>query len=349
MGPFLWTVFGILLILDLILSVSRSAFFNLGFISRKRILEGTPLLGKRILAGGYQVGFVRVRMSLQLGQQFFLVSIAFLLYRGLRSAAVPYPLAVAFAGTIAIAVVWEQAIGRILAARHPERAFRLTSPLLFLVCMVFRPLTAGVLNLVGPLSSRKDIAYRDPDSEVPEEEIQAYIDAGEREGILEKGEGRLLQSIVEFGDTLVREVMTPRTEMITIEKTASIEKLHKLVAKEKHSRIPVYADTIDRIEGVIHIKDLIRRWEDLEPKGDLISLIRPAYFVPESKKVSQLLRDFQKERIQLSIVVDEYGGTAGLVTIEDLLEEIVGEIQDEHETRVESVVQEANGVYLVRG
>ncbi len=139
MGPFLWTVFGILLILDLILSVSRSAFFNLGFISRKRILAGTPLLGKRILAGGYQVGFVRVRMGLQLGQQFFLVSIAFLLYRGLRSAAVPYPLAVAFAGTIAIAVVWEQAIGRILAARHPERAFRMTSPLLFLVCMVFRP------------------------------------------------------------------------------------------------------------------------------------------------------------------------------------------------------------------
>jgi putative hemolysin len=181
-----------------------------------------------------------------------------------------------------------------------------------------------------------------------EEEVQAYIDVGREEGILEKEEEKLILSIVDFGDTRVREVMTPRTDIVWIDAAASPETLADLFASSKYSRIPVVRGTVESIAGIVHVKDLFEasRSGRLPPIGQIM---RDAYFVPESKKVSELLREFQRRHLWMAIVVDEYGGVSGLVTVEDLLEEIVGEISDEHEDEREAVTQISPGVFSISG
>ena len=185
--------------------------------------------------------------------------------------------------------------------------------------------------------------------EASEEEIDALIEEAEEEGIIEKDEGDLLKSVVEFGDTIVREIMTPRVSMICIRRTGSIQALRELVIKEKHSRIPVFKDRIDNIEGIIIAKDLLEYSADKYQNDSLEPLLRPVYFIPESMNVSELLREFQKRKQKLAVVVDEHGGVSGLVTMEDLMEEIVGEIQDEYDRDEVQVVAEESGSYLVPG
>jgi len=194
----------------------------------------------------------------------------------------------------------------------------------------------------------RDREASEDEEDVTEEELQAYIDVGEEEGILEEDDAKLVQSIVDFGDRIAREVMTPRVEVQGFEVSGSMADLALLFSESKYSRIPVFEGNIDRIVGIVHVKDLF----DVLLKGDdaLVSdLMRPAYFVSGTKKVSTLLREFQIEHLHLGIVVDEYGGTAGVVSIEDLVEEIVGEIADEHEEDEESVAEIEEGLYLVNG
>ncbi len=181
-----------------------------------------------------------------------------------------------------------------------------------------------------------------------EEEVQAYIDVGREEGILEKEEEKLVLSIVDFGDTRVREVMTPRTDIVWIDAAASTQTLAELFESTKYSRLPVARGSIDTVVGTVHVKDMFAA---LRAGGErpIADIVREAYFVPESKKVSELLREFQRRHLWMAIVVDEYGGISGLVTVEDLLEEIVGEISDEHEDERESVSKSAEGVYSVSG
>ena len=243
----------------------------------------------------------------------------------------------------------DQGAGRALACLHPRRAFHFTTPILFPVYLLLFPLTGLVLALLSRFQFQSPVGTADQEEEVPEKVVQEYIDAGQREGILEKEEGLLVRSIVEFGDTLVREVMTPRTQIVAIDKKAGANDLRQLVSRNPHSRFPVCDGIIDRIEGVIHIKDLLARWDEVGNNGSVSILMRPASFVPETKKVAELLKDFQREKRHMSIVIDEFGGTTGLITIEDLLEEIVGEIRDEHDRMEDPFQQEAPGVYLVRG
>ncbi len=185
--------------------------------------------------------------------------------------------------------------------------------------------------------------------EASAEEIQAFIHEAKEEGIIEKEEGVLLKSVVEFGDTVVREIMTPRVEMICIRKDADIKRLRDVVIKEKHSRIPVYKDRVDNIEGIIIAKDLLEYSEDRHKNDSIEQLIRPAYFVPESMKVARLLKEFQKRKQKLAIVVDEHGGVSGLVTMEDLVEEIVGEIQDEYDREETQITKQGPFDYVVSG
>src|SRR5262249_21386276 len=157
-----------------------------------------------------------------------------------------------------------------------------------------------------------------------------------QEGIIQGEERRLLQSIVDFGDTLVREVMTPRPDIVAIREDATVGDLRALFREQEYSRFPVYKDSLDNIAGVVFIKDLVLL--DASDDGRPISgLIRHAVVVPETKRVPDLLEQFQRNQTQCAIVVDEYGGTAGLVTIEDLLEEIVGEIRDEYDEETEPI------------
>jgi CBS domain containing-hemolysin-like protein len=185
--------------------------------------------------------------------------------------------------------------------------------------------------------------------EASDEEIQAFVEEAEEEGIIEKEEGVLLKSVVEFGDTIVREIMTPRVSMICTERNASIETLRDLVKKEKHSRIPVYKDMIDNIDGIVNAKDLLEYSEDIHKTNSIESLIREVYFVPESMKVSELLKEFQKRKQKLAVVVDEHGGVSGLVTMEDLMEEIVGEIQDEYDKDEVQFIEQGPLDYIVLG
>ena len=187
--------------------------------------------------------------------------------------------------------------------------------------------------------------------EVPpatEEEVQAYIDVGREEGILEKDEEKLLLSIVDFGDTRVREVMTPRTDIVFIDEAESSEALADLFTATKYSRIPVVRGSIDKVVGWVHVKDLFEAMRRGGLRG-IADILRQAYFVPESKKVSELLREFQRRHLWMAIVVDEYGGVSGLVTVEDLLEEIVGEIWDEHEDQREAVTPAGDHAFSVSG
>ena len=185
--------------------------------------------------------------------------------------------------------------------------------------------------------------------ETSDEEIQTFIEEAQEEGIIETEERGLLKSVVEFGDTVVREIMTPRVDMAAIKSDTTIEKLRKLVIKEKRSRVPVYKDRVDNIEGIVNAKDLLEYADDKYKNDSIEPLIRPAYYVPESMKVSELLNELQKRKLKLAVVVDEHGGVSGLVTMEDLVEEIVGEIQDEYDREEIQIIEKGPSDYIVSG
>jgi magnesium and cobalt transporter len=164
-----------------------------------------------------------------------------------------------------------------------------------------------------------------------EREIQSIIDVGEERGLISRQEGQLIESIFEFRDTLVREVMVPRLEIVGVELHTPLDQIIALVLEKGHSRLPVFAGDIDHISGLLLAKDLLVFWRSPEAGWDLGQVLRPPYFIPESKKISDLLWDLVERKTQIAIVIDEYGGTAGLITLEDILEEIVGEIYDEYD------------------
>jgi len=178
------------------------------------------------------------------------------------------------------------------------------------------------------------------------EVAHAYLEAGAEQGLIEGDERRLLQSIVDFGGALVREVMTPRPDIVAIQAESGVAQLRALFREQEYSRFPVYKENLDNILGVIRVKDLLKLDDSASDSEPITPLMRPATFVPETKRVPELLKEFQRKQVQMAIVVDEYGGTAGLVTIEDLLEEIVGEIRDEDDVESEPIVDEGNGSYV---
>ncbi|MFP4082673.1 MAG: hemolysin family protein [Candidatus Aminicenantes bacterium] len=208
--------------------------------------------------------------------------------------------------------------------------------------LLFKPL----LSLAKRESHEK---AEEEEREASQEEIQAFIDEAKEEGLIEKEEGPLLRSVVEFGDTVVREIMTPRVDMICIRHDATIHILRELVIREKHSRIPVYKDRVDNIEGMVIAKDLLKFSTDKYKNDSIAPLVRPVYFVPESMKVAELLNEFQKRKQKIAIVVDEHGGVSGLVTMEDLVEEIVGEIQDEYDIEETLIKKIGPFQYVVLG
>jgi CBS domain containing-hemolysin-like protein len=182
------------------------------------------------------------------------------------------------------------------------------------------------------------------------EAVDALIEAGEEEGILEESDRELVRSAVEFGDKVVREVMTPRPEMFAVAGSTTLEEFLGLLETEPYSRVPVYEGTLDHITGIIFAHDLLRIRDEDARTQTVASIQRAAAFTPETKKVNELLREMQREKQHMEIVIDEYGGVAGLVTIEDLIEEIVGNISDEHEADdAEAIVREADGSWLVPG
>jgi CBS domain containing-hemolysin-like protein len=220
-------------------------------------------------------------------------------------------------------------------------------PVLRGLAFTMRPLTAtlGFFQAVVDLSDPEE-----PGSEATstEDHIEALISAGAEEGLIEEDDRKLIQAAAAFGDKTVREVMTPRPRIVAIGAGQSLEELRELLINEQYSRIPVYDGTIDRIEGFIHARDVFELEEEERLRRTARDLMRPVRSVPETKPVDDLMREMQEDRAHMVIVVDEYGNTAGLATMEDLVEEILGEIRDEHEPEMDMTV-EPGGRYVVSG
>jgi len=159
----------------------------------------------------------------------------------------------------------------------------------------------------------------------------------------------MIQSILEFRDTVVREVMIPRTEMIAIRSDATVDEILELTIKHGHTRMPVYADSVDNIVGILNVKDLLKFWSKPIKENDILSSLRKPYYIPETKNSHHLLHELKQKKYHMAIVIDEYGGTSGLVTLEDLIEEIVGEIHDEHDVKKGDIIELTDGYILVDG
>jgi putative hemolysin len=188
-------------------------------------------------------------------------------------------------------------------------------------------------------------AGEENDGEMSSDQIESLTQGGE--AVLEEEERQMIHGVVELGETQVKEIMRPRPDMICVQGDATPDQIRELVKECGHSRIPIYDESIDSITGIIHVKDLFLLPAEQEKTVKLSSLAREAYFVPETKKVDELLKEFKRDKIHMAIVVDEYGGTAGLVTMEDILEEIVGEIQDEYDKELPPIQKLDERTYRV--
>jgi putative hemolysin len=244
-------------------------------------------------------------------------------------------------------VIFRQFLPRLFVRNNPEGV-------LLLVLPIVRPLYAATSAIVSPFASlfrskehqQKLEATNTPDSgdyKEDDEDIQALLEVGEAEGILEEDEREMIESMVEFAETRAGEIMTPRTEICAIPVDATVKAARDLIIDQKYSRIPVYRESIDNIEGIIYVRDLLQVWASgLQEEQPISTILRDAYFVPETKSAADLLKSMQVNHVQIAIVVDEYGGVAGVVTVEDLIEEIVGEIEDE-DTEDEEIIEIIEG------
>jgi putative hemolysin len=245
----------------------------------------------------------------------------------------------------AFIIVCEHLLPAVISRHDPESVLDVLLPVFTPLARLIRPVTVALIDIIDV---RRDREGGD-EAATPEATTAAPAAAEQQEeGVISQEEGReLLQSIVDFTETVVREVMTPRPDIVAVRADATLQDLRTLFREQQYSRMPVYGENLDNIIGIVFVKDLVALPPTAEPP--ITTLMRAGYFVPESKRVSELLKEMQRRQAQMAIVVDEYGGTAGLVTVEDLLEEIVGEIRDEYDVESETVVEEGDGTFVFSG
>lgn len=259
----------------------------------------------------------------------------------------PWALWGGLVGLVVALLVLGEAVPKALAVRSPDTvALRLAtpmsllalglSPLINLVSLPMRPLYRLISGQDAPATPL-----------VTEEELRLLVNVGEEEGVIEHEERAMIEGVIAFGDTLLREIMVPRVDIVGLERNSSLEEAMDVVSSSGHSRIPVYNESLDNVVGILYAKDLFPALRSGDRDQPISSLLRQPYFVPETMKVNALLEDLQRRKVHMAIIVDEYGGTAGLATIEDLIEQIVGEIQDEYDTEGPSVQPVSEGEIVV--
>ena len=229
------------------------------------------------------------------------------------------------------------------ALRDPETAALWAAPLVAALEWLLRWPVRGLLWLSDKLSvplTGQRVPF------VTEEEIKTLVDAGEEGGVIEEGEKEMIYSVFDFGETVAREIMVPRIDVAFLAEDLSLPEVFKMVIECGHSRFPVYAQTIDNVVGILYAKDLLRYLHNGSQELDLRTLIRKSYFVPESMRLDSLLREMKRRRVHIAIVVDEYGGVSGIVCMEDILEEIIGDIQDEFDNERDDIVKLNDGMFL---
>ncbi|HYB70101.1 MAG TPA: hemolysin family protein [Candidatus Bathyarchaeia archaeon] len=320
---------GVLLLVSALLSGAEAAYFSLGRTRLEELAEQegktpgplVPLLKQpnellvTLLVGITVVNIAASALAATIAGQIF-GSIG---------------LAVAIASMVFLLTVFGEVLPMTLAVEHPLRYAGWVSRPVGWLSILLKPLRVGLGTFTALTLRIAGSARMKGQPEISEEELRTLVDVGAREGVVERSEREMIHKVFELEDTLVRAVMVPRPDMFCLDVTTRPERLLPLLRDQLHSRVPVYEDTVDQIVGVLYTKDLLPHVGGLPASFDLRASLHPPYFVPESKRADALLREFQAKKLHLAIVVDEYGGTAGLVTLEDLLEELVGEIRDEYD------------------
>jgi CBS domain containing-hemolysin-like protein len=322
-------VLGILLLLSAILSGAEAAYFSLGRTRLKELAEQqgeapgplTPLLEQphellvTLLVGITVVNIGASALAAAIAEQLF----------------GSHGLAIAIAAMVFLLTIFGEVLPMTLAVEYPVRFASWVSRPVVWLSMALKPIRVGLGAFTAITVRLVGSERRRGQPEISEEELRTLVDVGAREGVVERSEREMIHKVFELEDTLVREVMVPRPDMFCLDVTTEPAQLLPLLREQLHSRVPVYEDTVDQIVGVLYTKDLLPYLAGLPADFSLRPHLHPPYFVPGSKRADALLREFQAKKLHLAVVVDEYGGTAGLVTLEDLLEELVGEIRDEYD------------------
>jgi CBS domain containing-hemolysin-like protein len=330
MAYFTWTGLVLLFLAAFVLSLFHISLSSFSKISLSRFLEDRDRDVRAKTLQAFEetqlaVEFLRILVILAL------VISVLVIFPHLRL----HPVWMFLAG-LAIYGIMLDFLPRLLVSVGKHALLRMLLPAFPLARALASPLLLISRRLVAREEQREE---QEEDREASDEEIETFIHEAKEEGIIDKGEDELLRNVVEFGDTVVREVMTPRANMVCLRKDATIDNLKDLIIREKYSRVPVYKDRLDNMEGVVMAKDILEYSDEKHKAQPIEALIRPVAFVPESMPVADLLREFQKVKEKMAIVVDEHGGVSGLVTMEDVVEEIVGEIQDEYDTEEAQITE----------
>jgi len=239
-----------------------------------------------------------------------------------------------------------EAMAKTFGVLHSDRAALAVAPLVWFLGRALAVPTRALIGLANVLLPGRGLKQG---PFVSEADLRAMAEAGLEEGSIEREETELIHSIFEFGDTIVREVMVPRPDVVAIEDDKALRDVQALVLEHGYSRIPVYREDLDDVVGMIFAKDVLKAFHQGKQDMPLADVVRDAHFVPESKKVADLLREMQRLKFHIALVTDEYGSVSGLVTLEDLLEELVGEITDEYDREEPEVVEVAEGIFRVDG
>ncbi len=344
MNNFSWYFLGITVVFDLLFSVLRSSVLNTRPLNLVGLSETNPKGVERTLV---LLEKKRLRVILRISMilvHFFVCAVVAWMTMGLFLSTPLWLVVLVVFATALVLLLLEFALEGIVL-KAPERWAVRLAPVGIILSTLLSPLAAFLMGLLG---SPEVLQQRL--GPVTEEELKSWVESGKVQGSLEKGEREMIYSIFQFGETLSREIMVPRIDITALEVTSSIEEAIDLFKKSGHSRVPVFEESIDDIIGLLYAKDLL----SVSPERDNIEGIRPllrkAFFIPESKNVDELLREMQARGVHLVVVVDEYGGTAGLVTLEDIVEEIVGEIRDEYDQGEELEYQQiSENEYLFSG
>jgi putative hemolysin len=316
----------ILVLLDLFLTLIRYSLVNAHLPRLLNLREGKEELVDRTIK---TIERPRIRVSLRLAASLLHLFIGalsiFFLSLTVVNQNTPWLIFLIVLG-VGIVLFFGEAVAERMALINPDTWSLRVSGFGKLVDILFAPLTAIVVRFSG--QSNITMQQFTPPTD---DELKSWVETGQSDGALEKEERQMIYSIFQFGDTLAREIMVPRMDMVSLDVVAPLDEIVEAVSSSGHSRIPVYEDTIDNVIGLLYAKDLLHYLHNQRKFTSLRDLIRPAFFVPEAKKLDDLLTEMQSNRTHIAIVVDEYGGVAGLVTLEDILEEIIGEIRDEYD------------------
>ncbi len=326
-----WMVLAIvvLLLLSIVLAVAETSLTNISKVKAQALVdEGRPGAERLQEVVGdlehYLNGVLLVVLVCQLVQATLVGVVAERVFGALG-------VAVATLVNVVVVFVLAEAAPKTWTLQHPERAGVLAAPIVSAIGG-FAPVRLAARSLIGLTNVILPGKGLRKGPWVSEEELLALADAAVEGEVLEGGERDLIESIIDFGDTVAREIMVPRTDMVAMEEHFKISDVVEMLILNGMSRFPVYRDSVDDITGIVYAKDLMRAERDGRGEDTVVGLMRPPMFVPETKRVAELLREMQATKTHIAIVVDEYGGTAGLATLEDLLEELVGDIHDEFDT-----------------